>query len=506
MKKGIWINEHTFVDFGGPAAPRRPLADEIATRSRSIDYHALGMYLPNPDPVLKKMGKDIETYTELRVDAHLGGCITSRKAGTMSLDWAIDRGKAKSRQARLVEDVFGQLDMDGVISEILDATLYGYSVLEVLWERQGQYVLPRAVVGKPQRWFVFDQENQLRFRTKENYTDGEAVPERKFLVVQHQASYTNPYGFPILSQCFWPVTFKKGGLKFWVVFTEKYGMPWLIGKHPRGAQQTEIDKLAATLENMVQDAVAAIPDDAAVEIHEAAGKSASAEIFNRLLAFCKSEISTALVGHEGAAQSTPGKLGGDNTAVLVRDDIVESDRKLVEKTMNQLIGWIYELNFTGEKPRFGMYAEEDVDGALAERDSKLAATGQVRFTKQYLQREYGFEDGDIEVGNFAPAIPAGAPPAAAPLFSEAVVSAAIEAAAQRPIDAATGALPAEELQRQAEGILAPVIKLINEGRDYSEIMTGLTQLFPKLNDAELQEMVQRAVFVSTVWGRLSNGK
>lgn len=34
--------------------------------------------------------------------------------------------------------------------------------------------------------------------------------------------------------CFWPVAFKKGGMKFWLRFAEKFGSPWVIGKHPRG--------------------------------------------------------------------------------------------------------------------------------------------------------------------------------------------------------------------------------------------------------------------------------
>ena len=95
---GLWINEHTFVAF---QEEKRSLAKEIATRERSIDFYSLGMYLPNPDPVLKKMGKDITVYKELLSDAHVGSCITSRKAGVKSMLWEIDRGKSKSRQAKL---------------------------------------------------------------------------------------------------------------------------------------------------------------------------------------------------------------------------------------------------------------------------------------------------------------------------------------------------------------------------------------------------------------------
>ncbi|UGD90289.1 DUF935 domain-containing protein [Escherichia coli] len=48
-------------------------------------------------------------------------------------------------------------------------------------------------------------------------------------------------------------------MKFWLRFAEKFGSPWVIGKHPRGANDAEIEKLLDSMEQMVEDAVAAIP-------------------------------------------------------------------------------------------------------------------------------------------------------------------------------------------------------------------------------------------------------
>ena len=67
--KGMWVSPTEFVQF---AESGKSLSDQIATRSRSIDFYALGTYLPNPDPVLKALGKDIKVYRELRADAHVG--------------------------------------------------------------------------------------------------------------------------------------------------------------------------------------------------------------------------------------------------------------------------------------------------------------------------------------------------------------------------------------------------------------------------------------------------
>ena len=394
-KKGIWIDRHTFVEFSNKTTSS--LSQEIATRDRSIDFYSLGMYLPNPDPVLKKRGKDIKVYTELLVDGHLGGCVSSREAGVRSLEWEIDRGKSKSRQAKIITDLFTSLDMDRIISEILRAPLFGYQVMEVIWEKAGNYILPKDIVGKPQHWFTFyADDNSLRLLTKSNMITGEPVPEKKFLVARHQATYDNPYGFPALSRCFWPVTFKKGGVKFWVVFAEKYGMPFLWGKLPRGMDQKEYDNLADILENMVKDAIAVTPDDASVELLTTEGR-ANGDIYKGLIEECKTEISIAVLGQNLTTQVTGGSLAATEGHLTVRKDITDGDKKIVEQTFKELITWIYELNFSaGDMPVFSMYEEEDVDATLATRDGVLSRDCGVKFSPQYFQREYGFEDGDIE--------------------------------------------------------------------------------------------------------------
>ncbi|EIV9370608.1 DUF935 domain-containing protein, partial [Escherichia coli] len=55
MAKGIWVSPDEFVAF---AEPKKSLTAQIASRSRAIDFYALGMYLPNPDPILKAQGRD----------------------------------------------------------------------------------------------------------------------------------------------------------------------------------------------------------------------------------------------------------------------------------------------------------------------------------------------------------------------------------------------------------------------------------------------------------------
>ncbi len=483
--RGMWVSPTEFVQFGEPSLS---LSDQIATRGRSIDFHALGMYLPNPDPVLKSLGRDIKVYRELRADAHVGGCIRRRKAAVKALEWGLDRDKAKSRVAKSIESIFADLDLSRIITEMLDAVLYGYQPLEVMWGKVGGYLVPVDVVGKPADWFVYDEDNQLRMRTKQSPLKGEELPPRKFLVPRQDASYDNPYGFADLSMCFWPTTFKKGGLKFWVQFTEKYGAPWVIGKHPRSASDAETNLLLDRLEDMVQDAVAVIPDDSSIEIKEAAGKTGSTEVYERLLHFCRSEVSIALLGQNQTTEATANRASAQAGLEVTRD-IRDGDKAIVEEAMNTLIRWVCELNFNdGARPVFSLWEQEEVDKVLAERDEKLTRAG-AKLTPAYFKRAYNLQDGDL--------VETATPDASAAEFAEAA-----DAPDQEELDAALDALSANALNADAQAILAPLLKRIEDGAQPDELLGALAELYPEMDASGLQERLARAIFVAKLWGRL----
>lgn len=377
------------------------LIKEIATRARSIDHWSLGYYLPNPDPILKKMGKDISVYKELLSDPHLSGCVRRRKAAVKGLHWRLTpTGQTKIDD--MLQQMFERLPISDIINEMMTAMLFGYQVLEILWEQKDGYIVPKAVIGKPQEWFVFDEDNALRFRTKQDWFVGELLPQRKFLLVRQEASYTNPYGMGDLSKCFWAATFKKGGLKFWLEFIEKYGSPWLIGKHHRSASSQETSELADSLEAMIGTAVAVIPDDSSIEILEAGGKTASSEVFDQFLKYCKAEIAIAILGQNQTTEAEANRASSQAGLEVIKD-LRDDDVAMVSSAFNQLLVWICELNFkTDTLPKFELYEQESIDKLQAERDVMLTQMGVV-FHEQYVKRTYNFQDGDFGLSNDTPA-------------------------------------------------------------------------------------------------------
>lgn len=496
-QRGIWTSPFDFRPIDrGPGT----LFEEIATRDRSPDFFSLAMSLPDPDPVLRKLGKDIKVYRELLADSRVGPCVESRKAAVVSLEWSVSRGNAPAAVAKFVGKCLAKLKVGQIIREILNAPLFGMQPLEVVWRRDGGSTVPDRVTGKPVEWFTFaPEDNSLRLRTKNNLIQGEPLPEKKFLLPRYNATYDNPYGERVLSRCFWPVTFKKGGLKFWLRFVEKFGSAWVIGRYPSGASQEVRDELADQLEAAIQDAVFVIPDSADAKIVEAAGKAGSSALYKDLKTVSDEDIAIAILGQNLTTSVRGGSLAAAEVHERVRREIKDGDKHIVIETMGGLIDWICELNYGPdvERPLFELYEEEEVDQKLASRDKTLTDTGQIRFTKKYWQTAYGFGDEDIAVVAGAPR-----PDAADPKPAEFAQGPGASPSAD-PMDALAGSISPETLQDLAGKLLAPVLDLVETAGSVEAIAERLHGVYPDMDDSTFEDLLTRAVFVASLWGRLS---
>ncbi|MBZ0250123.1 MAG: DUF935 domain-containing protein, partial [Burkholderiales bacterium] len=76
---------------------------------------------------------------------------------------------------------------------------------------------------------------------------------------------------------------------------------------------------------------------------------------------------------------------------------------------------------------------------------------------------------------------------------------------QAALDRAIDALDPAELERQAGAVLAPIVRLIQDGQSYEEILGALAARYPDMDDKRLILALERAWFVADLWGRVSAG-
>lgn len=497
--KGLWLNDKERVNFTGEVT--KPFGVH-ATRAKSAEASAFAAIvgaLPNPDMILKKQSKTIEVYRELLYDAQVSSCVDSRKAGTLALEWEFNKGAVQDEVTAFVKKCFKDIPMYDVIGEILDAPVFGYQVLESYFVPKDGQVSLSAIVGKPQEWFSFGKMNELRFITADNL-NGEIVDIRKFTVATHKASYVNPYGQSILAKCFWPLTFKKNGLKFWMRFTEKFGMPFLHGTLPRGADDDEKEELLATLDEFVQDGVAVLPEDAVLKMMDAQ-RYGSTDLYERVIKYCDSQISKAILSHSAGVDSTPGQLGNENGSLVVREDIVQADKRIVEAAINSVIRNLVKLNFgdNAPPPVFEMFEKTDVNMNLATRDALLGEKLGVQYSVGYLEREHGYQSGDIvKVG-----LPA-AQPFSAPNATDDFADSGKGPVDQSIVDSSVNKLTASKQTKDAiDKLIEPIAEMINAGQSFEEVQAAITKLYGELDSTKFEEIMNNAIFAADSIGRLA---
>lgn len=474
------------------ATKDKSIFDEWANAKNAENFASIIDRLPNPDIVLRKTGKRIDIFRKLVNHYQVGTCIDSRKSGTKSKKWHLKENNCPKEHFKIYENIFKYINIEQTINDILDTSLFGYVPIEIIYEKSENYVIPLKLVAKPQEWFCFNSEGDFFFKDirGKKLIDLDGF---KFLLPRNNPTYTNPYGQAILSRCFWQVAFINGGMEFWAKFTEKLGMPYTFGKYDRSMSEKEQQEFLDGLTNLVQDAVGIIPSDGSVEIIQT-GSTSNSEIYKILVDKCENNIAKSILGQTLTTDiGSSGSYAASQTHACVRADIVNSDKTLVENTLNDFIKKINRINFNDENIPIFEFIEEDLGFAKAERDNKVATLG-VEFSEDYILKTYGYEKGDIKIVSKQNS-----------QFEENSQSVQF---AQKNITNDFEKLESitdfEELQNAVNPAIKKIVEFFNKTQNAEEALEQIAELYPDLKTKELEEILTKVIFISDLMGRFKN--
>lgn len=501
----------------GVKAKRADLAKVIATRGRAWDYTGMIGLLPDCDPVLMKRGDSAVILDDLMGDAHVTSVVISRKAGTLAREYNWLPGKEQDEeptpQAKKLRDNFNanlkDIDCYNVTAQMLDAPYYGFTPIELKWKPRNGRIDLVGIEPKPHRWFQYDVDtNEPRFLTIDNMWDGEPLSPGKFVFVRHFPTFDNPYGMRLLSRCFWPVTFKRAGLKYWVTFAEKYGMPFLFGELPMNANEDDQDVLLSKLSSMVQDAVAALQNGTEVQVEQFS--STTTDTHERLKNAMDAEVSKVILGQTLTTEA--GEKGARSLGEVherVQDDRMEMDQKIVNTGWNQIAkiyAWVNGEGGNTLPPQHEWHEERDVKQELAERDKVVGESGRVKFTKTYYMREYGYQEDDFEV--VEPSLPPnpedpnnptnGRPALPMTAFAEGETSRSqieVDDFISRQIE--VGAKVTQENARL-------ILQAVQDADSPDDLQERLVALFDQIGD--IDGILQQAYIAADMYGRFAVGQ
>lgn len=481
----------------------KELKNEIATTRDGRDItrgYVDGMpLLPSTDRLLSLKGNgDLLIYQEVLRDEQVKACLEQRIRAVVSKPWEVKPGGDKridKQAATFIEEQLKNISFDSVTEKMLYGVFYGYAVAEALYAVDGSRIVLNAVKVRDRRRFGFAPDMALRLRTSAN-PRGEVLPEKKFWHFATGSDHDDePYGLGLAHWLYWPVFFKRSGVKFWLVFLEKFGMPTAVGEYPAGTLPADQEKLLAALQSIQTDSAIIYPQGMTASLLEATrgGTADYTALYDRMDA----AIARATLGQTASTQGTPGKLGNDDLQGDVRDDIVKADADLVCMSFNAtVVKWLTEWNFPGAAlPQVWRKCEDEDDAnTTSERDERISKMG-FKPTLKYINDTYGGEW--VEVKPAVVAETTIAPPQG---------GAVAEFAEGQPHDDIDGLVDfaMQDWQVDMEPIAAALQSEMDasaaKGETAAQFIERLPALLSKLNPMPLAKRLAGAAFTARVAG------
>lgn len=497
---------------------KNPTTAEVSGQSAVEMGEAYGGMMENPDSVMRQRGGgDYKVYAEALRDDQVKSCFQQRRLAVVGSEWTVEPGlkgnRAAKKAADALRDNLTRIDFDRVTDQMLYGVYYGHAVGEVIWQPNGSLLDIAAIKVRDRARFRYGVDGRLYLSRGGFKYD--PMPDRKFWTFNTGSDHgDNPYGIGLGHYIYWPVFFKRNGIKFWLVFLEKFGMPTVVGTLPAGAKN-DVEtrkKLLAAMRAVAVDSGVVVPEGAEVQLLEATrGGAGTYEEMKSAMdaAIAKVILSQTMTTDNGSSRSQ------SETHAGVRDMVVKADADLVCSSFNQtIVKWWTEYNFPGvTTPVVYRVTTPPEDLAKrAERDEKIKALG-YEPTEEYIKETYG--EGWIKSQAAAAAIPAipGLDPKAEPgldpndpavNFSELARLVTLKAGNRQD-----HAVLAEAAMRLAydynETLGSRVEQLVNLAEtsgDFDTFRKHLGELMGTLPPEGMQQAVERANFVSRLLGAL----
>ncbi len=449
----------------------------------------------DPDIVLQQLGKPRHSLRTLETDDEISAALETRREAVLSTSWnLVGDDKQRTEQVRPVLEYW----LDDILRGAWNSAPYGYSVLRAGWYGGNRpkphpefgIVAPIWIGEWPMEQFSVTADGRLKYRRMDTGQLVQAdAPE--FFLTRRNATWRNPYGEALLSRLYWPWFFRYNGWRFWMQFVERYGDPLITGK-----VNSPQDFVKAAQENGFASVLAVNEgEDIGVEA------PSSGDGHQRLINELDRRIQKVILG-QTLTTSTDGN--GSYAAAKVHNDVRQdkrlADLRLVRRTVQQVVDWIWRLNgWEGRPAKFEFDVGVSITPDKANALKSLKEAGW-QAQEQLLGRIFGdVKPGDFELvttdsapgqnGSTNLALAAGSASKFTP--AQQVIENMIDAS----VAASSSPIPAQELQR-----------IIAKAQSPEHLDELLSKAAIDADTAAYRELLERALFAADVFGYVAADK
>ena len=318
-----------------------------------------------------------DLYTDILLDTHLSSVIEKRKNAVLCSSIEFQR-KGKPDDA-INEQILSPW-FYRCVSDILDARFWGFSLLQ--FYKNNEWIdydlVPRKHV-EPVRKLILTQQTDLLGTSWEEFADLLFIGRSTDLGLLAKAA---PW-----------VIYKRNTTADWAQFSEVFGMP--IQEYSYDTDDEDARIRALNDANSIGSLATFIHGkDTELQLREAGNKTGSADVYERLVERCNSEISKLILGNTLTTESSEkGTQALGTVHKKVEENVAKADREYVLNVLNYDMTDIFShmgINTAGGKFCFPEKKDVDPDTEMSVL-TQLHTTFSLPIDDDYLYEKFGVE-------------------------------------------------------------------------------------------------------------------
>lgn len=290
-----------------------------------------------------------ELFDDILHDLHLWSVYDKRIMAVTNTNWTFT---VDGKEHEQITDLTKKYFFEKLIKYIIQSKLHGYSVIEVDFRTQKCELVPRAHCIIESSLVLQDPY------MNEGWDYTEAPFDRTTIAVGED------WDLGLLFKAASMIILKRGDVSDWATFAEIFGSPSRLYFYDPNIPGN-YEQVCKTAESAGANSWVALPIGSDMK-QESQGSKQGNDIYERLANFCNKEISVGILGQtmttESGSSYSQSKVHADT-----EDDINASDRRFVERILNELI--VPLLQKQGfDIPDGGRFHAADIEEELSSKD------------------------------------------------------------------------------------------------------------------------------------------
>lgn len=318
-----------------------------------------------------------DLYNDILLDTHLSSVIDKRKAAILSSNIEFHRNGKPDEEIN--EQLFSPW-FYRCVADILDARFWGFSLLQ--FYKNDEWIdydlVPRKHVD-PIRKLILTRQTDIQGTSWEEFEDLLFIGGSTDLGLLARAA---PW-----------IIYKRNTAADWAQFSEVFGMP--IQEYTYETDDEEARARALQDANSIGSLATFIHGkDTELQLREAGNKTGSAEVYDKFIERCNSEISKLILGNTLTTEaSDTGTQALGTVHKKVEEAVAKADREFVLNVLNYDMSEIFShlgINTTGSKFCFSEKKNTDPDATMRIL-VQLHTTFGLPIDDDYIYETFGIE-------------------------------------------------------------------------------------------------------------------